>query len=106
MIFEGYCGAVLDFKLLSNGRLIVPFAFWVAGQSPLPTGSNISTVVYSDDNGKTWKLSDARLTSPAYEDYPGNNYGAIEPSIVELEQNSHLYMLMRTSTGFFMNHIQ
>ena len=100
MIFEGYCGAVLDFKQLSNGRLIVPFAFWVAGQSPLPTGSNISTVVYSDDNGKTWKLSDARLTSPAYEDYPGNNYGAIEPSIVELEQNSHLYMLMRTSTGF------
>jgi len=100
IIFEGYCGAVLDFKQLSNGRLIVPFAFWVAGQSPLPTGSNISTVVYSDDNGKTWKLSESRLTSPAYKDYPGSNYGAIEPAIAELEKSGCLYMLLRTSAGF------
>jgi len=100
MIFEGYCGAVIDFKQLSNGRLIVPFAYWVAGSSPMPVGHNISTVVYSDDNGKTWILSDVKLTSPAYEDYPGNNYGAIEPAIAELEEEGHLYMLLRTSTGF------
>lgn len=100
MVYEGYCGAVLDFKQLSNGRLIVPFAFWVAGASPLPVGLNISTVAYSDDNGKTWIMSESRLTSPAYEDYPGNNYGAVEPAIAELEKEGHLYMLLRTSTGF------
>jgi hypothetical protein len=99
-IFEGYCGAVLDFKQLRNGRLIVPFAYWVAGQSPLPRGLNISTVVYSDDGGNTWKQSDAKITAPTYKDYPGNNYGAVEPVIVELEQPGNLYMLMRSQTGF------
>jgi hypothetical protein len=99
-IFEGYCGAFLDFKQLRNGRLILPFAYWVASKSPLPTGSNISTVLYSDDGGNNWKLSDSRLTSPAYKDYPGNNYGAIEPTITELAGKGHLFMLLRTGTGF------
>ncbi len=100
MIFEGYCGAVVDFKELRDGRLIVPFAYWVAGQSPLPRGLNISTVAYSDNGGNTWKQSGAKITAPTYKDYPGNNYGAVEPSIVELAQDGHLYMLMRTQTGF------
>ncbi len=99
-IFEGYCGAVLDFKQLKNGRLIVPFAYWVAGQSALPRGLNISTVVYSDDGGITWKQSDAKITAPTYKDYSGNNYGAVEPAIVELEQPGNLFMLLRTQTGF------
>ncbi len=99
-IFEGYCGAFLDFKQLRNGRLILPFAYWVAGQSSLPTGMNISTVVYSDNGGKTWQLSDAKLKAPTYEGYPGSFYGAIEPAIVELAENAHLYMLLRTETGF------
>jgi hypothetical protein len=99
-IFEGYCGAVLDFKQLRSGRLIVPFAYWVAGQDPLPWGLNISTVVFSDDGGNTWHMSDAKLKAPAYSNYPGNNYGAIEPAVVELEEDGHLYMLMRTQTGF------
>ena len=99
-IFEGYCGALLDFKQLRNGRLIAPFAYWVAGRSSLPTGMNISTVVYSDDGGNTWKLPDVQLTSPTYEGFPGSAYGAIEPAIIELTQNGHLWMLLRTETGF------
>ena len=98
LIFEGYCGAVLDFKQLQSGRLIVPFAYWATIDS-FPTGLNISTVVYSDDNGDTWYQSDAKITSPTYKGYPGNNYGAVEPGIVELAENSHLYMIMRTQTG-------
>ncbi len=100
MIFEGYCGAVIDFKQLRSGRLIVPYAWWVAGQLPLPRGLNISTVLYSDDEGNSWNQSLAQLTAPTYKEYPGNNYGAIEPSIAELEHNGHLWMLMRTQTGF------
>ena len=98
LIFEGYCGAVLDFKQLRSGRMIVPFAYWATIDS-FPTGLNISTVVYSDDNGDTWYQSDAKITSPTYKGYPGNNYGAVEPGIVELAENSHLYMIMRTQTG-------
>lgn len=99
-IFDGYCGAILDFKQLRNGRLIAPFAYWVAGRSPLPTGMNISTVVYSDNGGKDWKQSEAKLTAPTYEGYPGSFYGAIEPAIIELEKQGYLYMLLRTEAGF------
>ena len=99
-IFKGYCGAFIDFKQLRSGRLILPFAYWVPSKTLLPTGSNVSTVIYSDDGGKDWKLSNSRLTSPAYKDYPASNYGAIEPAITELAEEGHLYMLLRTGTGF------
>lgn len=99
-VFEGYCGAILEFKQLRSGRLIAPFAYWVAGQSTLPWGTNISTVLYSDDLGDTWTLADVKLVAPTYAGYPGSNYGAIEPAVVELEQDGHLYMLLRTETGF------
>jgi len=99
-VFEGYCGAILEFKQLRSGRLIAPFAYWVAGQSTLPWGTNISTVLYSDDRGVTWTLADVKLVAPTYAGYPGSNYGAIEPAVVELEQDGQLYMLLRTETGF------
>lgn len=100
MIFEGYTSDVMDFKQLDSGRLIIPFGYWVPGQSPLPRGMFTSTVIYSDDDGKTWNQSNAKLTSPTYENYNGNNYGAIEASIVELFKKGHLYSLFRTQTGF------
>lgn len=100
MIYEGYTSDVMDFNQLRSGRLIIPFGYWVPGQPPLPRGMFTSTVIYSDDDGKTWNQSDAKLTSPAYENYSGNNYGAIEASIVELFDKGHLYMLLRTQAGF------
>ena len=100
MVFDGYCGSLLDFKQLRNGRLIAPFAYWVAGRSPLPIGQNISTVIYSDDVGDSWTLADVKLTAPTYAGYPGSNYGAIEPSLIELQKDGHLYMLLRANTGF------
>lgn len=100
-IWEGYCGAVLDVKQIASGRIIVPFAAWKKpGEDVRPsTGSNYSTCVYSDDGGRSWKLSPSKLTSPCRENYNGNNYGAIEPTIVQLK-DGRIWMLMRTQADY------
>lgn len=91
----------MDIKQLSSGLLVVPFAAWKKpGETVAPeTGSNYTTVVTSDDGGQTWKLSSSKLTSPCEKGYNGNNYGAIEPTILELK-DGRTWMLMRTQTGF------
>jgi len=100
VIFEGYTADVLDFKQLRNGRLIFAFGYWIEGTPRLPRGEFTSSVMYSDDGGNKWKWSDAKLTSPAYEGYNGNNYGAIEGAFLEMENTGNLYQLFRTQTGF------
>lgn len=99
-IFEGYVGSAQGAVQLRNGRIVLPFASWIAGrrEGP-PTGANVTTAVYSDDEGKTWKQSPAKLTAPVPSDYNGSNYGAIEPTILELK-DGRVWMLMRTQTGF------
>lgn len=99
-IWRGYCGAAMDVKQLKNGRIVVPFAAWKEpGQEVAPsTGLNYTTAVYSDDRGRTWQLSPSKLTAPCYEGYNGNNYGAIEPTILELA-DGRVWMLLRTQTG-------
>ncbi len=99
-IFKGYCGALLDFKQLSTGRLVCPFAWWVPNvPCAPPVGANLCTVFYSDDSGRTWTKSKSDLSSPCYPNFVGNNYGADEPCILELK-DGRLWMLMRTQTGF------
>ena len=99
-IFEGYVGAFQQVLQLRSGRLLLPFARWIGGRpSAPPTGSNVTTAVFSDDGGKNWRLSAAELTAPCYEGFNGNNYGAIEPTVLEREDGS-LWMLLRTQTGF------
>lgn len=99
-VWEGYCGAIRDVLQMENGRIIVPFGAWKTGSEALPdkTGSNYTTVIYSDDNGATWQQSSAALTSPVYDGYNGNNYGACEPCITRLA-DGRLWMLIRTQTG-------
>ncbi|MCW5553012.1 MAG: exo-alpha-sialidase [Verrucomicrobiae bacterium] len=99
-IFEGYVGSVQGALQLRNGRIILPFAYWVADrpQGP-PTGANITTVVYSDDEGQTWRQSAAQLTAPCEANYNGSNYGAIEPTVLQLK-DGRVWMLMRTQAGF------
>lgn len=100
VIFQGYCGALLDFKQLSTGRLVCPFAWWVPNRPVAPpVGANLCTVFYSDDAGRTWTKSTSDLSSPCYPNFVGNNYGADEPCILELK-DGRLWMLMRTQTGF------
>jgi len=97
-IWEGYCGALRAAIETRHGRIVLPFAAWIAGHpSAPPTGSNEVTATYSDDHGTTWRESTSRLTSPCREDYNGSNYGAVEPTLVELPDN-RLWMLMRTQT--------
>ena len=99
-IFEGYVGSVNGMTQLASGRIVVPFAYWVGGRrSGPPTGSNVSTTVYSDDGGRTWQQPSAKLTAPCYADYNGSNYGACEPTIVQLA-DGRVWMLLRTQTGW------
>ncbi len=100
VIYHGYCGALLDFKQLSSGRLICPFAWWVPKRPCAPpVGANLCTVFYSDDDGRTWTKSKSDISSPCYPHFVGNNYGADEPCVLELK-DGRLWMLMRTQTGF------
>ena len=64
-----------------------------------PTGPNVTTTIYSDDHGQTWKESSAKLTAPCYEGYNGANYGACEPTIMELK-DGRVWMIIRTQTGW------
>ena len=99
-IFKGYVGSLNGIAQLADGRIVLPHQYWVPGRnSAPPTGSHMVTASYSDDGGKTWKLSSAKLTSPCYADFIGNNYGACEPTIVQLK-DGRAWMLMRTQTNF------
>jgi len=99
-IFEGYVGSAQGALQLRSGRIVLPFASWVAGRAEgPPTGANVTTTAYSDDDGETWKQSSTKLTAPCQEGYNGSNYGAIEPTILELK-DGRVWMLMRTQTGY------
>lgn len=99
-IFEGYVGSINGMTQLRNGRIVLPFAYWVGGRPEAPpTGANITTTIHSDDGGNTWTASGASLTAPCYENYNGANYGACEPTIIELK-DGRVWMLIRTQTGW------
>ena len=99
-IFEGYVGSINGMTQLANGRIVLPFAYWVGGQPEgPPNGCNITTTIYSDDGGGTWNRSPARLTAPCYAGYNGSNYGAVEPAIIPL-RDGRVWMLIRTQTGW------
>ncbi|MBI4559611.1 MAG: exo-alpha-sialidase [Candidatus Hydrogenedentes bacterium] len=99
-VFAGYVGSINSVTQLSRGRIVVPFAEWIARrpEGP-PTGANEITCVYSDDGGETWSQSPSRLTAPCYTDFNGSGYGACEPVILELK-DKRVYMLARTETGY------
>ena len=98
-IFEGYVGSLNCVLQLKGGRILLPFAEWIGGrpQGP-PTGANVTTLVYSDDGGRTWQKSPAQLTAPRYTDFNGSGYGACEPVLIELT-DGRVYMLARTEAG-------
>jgi hypothetical protein len=98
-IWKGYVGSINGMAQLRSGRLVVPFAAWRGGvPTAPPTGPNVTTTIYSDDNGQTWSQSPAKLTAPCYANYNGANYGACEPTILELK-DGRVWMLIRTQTG-------
>src|SRR5687767_10880095 len=101
-IFEGHViGA--SWLRLASGRVILTFHAAdpervrqsADGRRP-KMGVNDVRVMYSDDDGVTWHLSDDRLSAPAAP--AGTNYGAVEPQVFPL-RDGRLWMLIRTQAG-------
>jgi hypothetical protein len=104
-IHAGYIGAISNAIQLRSGRLVMPFGDWVAGRvRGAPTGAIETTVLYSDDDGATFRLSPSRLVAPVSDDYNGDKVGACEPAIVELD-DGRVLMLMRTQAGWLYQSI-
>ncbi|MES2596890.1 MAG: sialidase family protein [Verrucomicrobiota bacterium] len=98
-IYEGYCGSLQGVFQLKSGRILVPFADWLPNvPSTPPSGPSVTTCVYSDDLGKTWKRSEAKLTAPCNDGFNGANYGACEPVLIQLK-DGRVWMLIRTQDG-------
>ncbi len=86
---ERYHGDVLSFEQLRNGRIVYPFCFLTNVKSQFAV-----SVMYSDDEGKTWSRSASVLTTGG----GGFESGASEPTVVELSDGK-LWMLIRAQTG-------
>jgi hypothetical protein len=100
LVYRGYCGSLQGVFQLKSGRIIVPFADWTPGvPTTPPTGPEVVICMYSDDHGKTWQRSPAKLTSPCHDGFNGANYGACEPCLIQLK-DGRAWMLIRTQAGF------
>lgn len=100
MIFKGYVGGLINAVQLPNGRIVLPFASWVAGRKAgPPTGENVITALVSDNEGLSWIKSSAALTAPVPADPTTSQNGAIEPASVVLK-NGKIWSLVRTQTGY------
>jgi len=97
-ITDGWIGAIRGFIQSQSGRLIFTFHRRVWERKP-PFGGCYTTSIYSDDLGKTWTESKSKVVAPVYKNYNGNNYGAVEPNIVQLS-DGRIWMLCRTQTGW------
>lgn len=100
MTWRGYNGSLMEYQELSTGRLLVPHGSLIPhSRAAPPTGRHETVIQYSDDGGKSWKLSESRLIAPCYPGFNGSNEGACEPSFEELKDGP-IWMMMRTTAGF------
>ncbi|MHB9107315.1 MAG: sialidase family protein [Armatimonadota bacterium] len=106
-IWEGYTGALNSVAQLRSGRILLPFSYliertWRNRGEGLDTftfrGTYLSTVIYSDDNGRSWQLSPTLLKVPTPDITYA--YGAVEPVVLEL-RDGRVWMLIRTQMGRF-----
>lgn len=95
----GAIGALRGLVQTKSGRIVIPFSTaHPERKAGPPIGYFYTTAVYSDDDGATWQESKSQLTAPCTEGYNGGNYGAVEPTVVQLK-DGRLWMLIRTQTG-------
>jgi len=97
-IADGRIGAIRGFLQTGSGRLIFGFHRSIAERKP-PYGQCFTSSVYSDDGGATWIESSSKILAPVYEGYIGNNYGFVEPNIVELK-DGRIWLVGRTQTDY------
>ena len=99
MVYHGAVGALRGLAVTTSGRIVIPFSTAdPTRKAGPPIGYFYTTSIASDDDGATWQVSPSRLTAPCTDGYNGGNYGAVEPTIVEL-RDGRLWMLIRTQTG-------
>lgn len=91
-IFDGYSGATNGAVETRDGTLLVPYSHYVNDPGRL-----VSRVSISNDKGKTWTLGQVIDIGGA-----GDHEGALEPSLLEL-QDGRVWMLIRTTRGHFWN---
>ena len=87
---ERYISDVLSITQISSGRVIYPFGYLTREKGQFKV-----SVLYSDDEARSWKRSVSVLGVGG----TGFESGATEPSLVELP-NGKLWMLIRAQTGF------
>lgn len=106
-IWEGYTGSLNSIVQLKTGRIVLPFSYktkrsWAhrgdGADAFTYMGDYSSTVLYSDDDGRTWALSpdELKIVTP---DIRGA-YGAVEPVVLELKDH-RVWMLIRSQMGRF-----
>ena len=105
-IWTGRAGDLLSATQLPGGRIILPISYqtdrtWSHRDPGFPSftylGQFNSTVLYSDDDGTTWRQSPDSLITPA----PSlDSIGGVEPAVIPLK-NGRVWMLLRTQMGRF-----
>lgn len=106
-IWRGYCGSMNCEMQLKNGRILFPFSFYsnstwghrgTGTEAFTYRGRGVCTLLYSDDDGDTWKLSPSRLrvSTPDL----STDEGSIEPVVTQLK-DGRAWMLLRTQQGRF-----
>ncbi|HEV3301185.1 MAG TPA: sialidase family protein, partial [Planctomycetaceae bacterium] len=106
LVRKGYHGSMLSAIQLKNGRLILPICYLTSRvwsnrgkgfDAFTDMGRFSSGVVYSDDDGDSWKQSaiELKVASP----YIGAD-GIIEPIALELK-DGRTWLLLRTQLGRF-----
>ena len=105
-IWAGRAGDLLSAIQLPGGRIILPISFqtdrsWSQRDPGFPEFTNIgrfsSSVLYSDDDGATWRQSPSILTTPT----PAiGSIGGVEPAVISLK-DGRVWMLIRTEMGRF-----
>jgi BNR repeat-like domain len=103
-IFEGYVGALMGAIRMRNGRILLPFAYgditrsWRTPATGFGAftyrGQHTGTVLYSDDEGATWRQSnDLKVETPDL-----LTLGAVEPVVIQLK-DGRVWMMIRTEKG-------
>ena len=88
-----YTGSINCAMQMDNGRILFPLSYL---DEQRPDARNVSTCVYSDDNGQTWdKSNDCPVSSGG--DYAES--GACEPVVVQFASGM-VWMVIRNQTGY------
>lgn len=105
-IWEGRVSDLQSVLQLKSGRIILPFGDTVRGRNWSNRGEGFAAftffgefdthVLYSDDNGDTWKKSESILRTPTPNNF--GSFGAVEPVLMQLK-DGRVWMLLRTQLG-------